>query len=589
MDVIAGMALVWAGWAIFGATCLGLGCLLLSALTYAAAKWRCGTAFWCGFAALISVLQVINLFSGIGRRASGVLIILSICGLFGYRSRIAFFDIRSAFRWKAIPLLLILLWLSNRALQAPLVDDSAIYHFSSIRWANSFPLPPGLGNLHGHLAFNQSYFLFVAFLNNFPIPGFGHNLANSLLFTAGILTILENGATLSGAIATLSLVRLQGRNQFCFRLLIGLLLPVTLFFLATCNRSNPPFISSPSPDAAIFIVEIVLTAYLLVLSFRREAPDRSATLTVMVCLACASIALKLSSLGFAAAILFCCVAFAVRHRNEFRSIRTVMLAIFTALLGAVWFVRSVVASGYLIYPLVATGLPVDWKVPEPLVREEFNGIWSWARLPVDQSWKIIGSWDWVPGWLLRMADRPDILAPLGLIAVCVLSWLVAGRRSLSPGDSSFGYLNGLFGVGLTSLAFWFWNAPDPRFLGASLWVFVLWTVGATVYLSPPETLPRISRIIVFLFWAGVVACFVRNGLALTISTGDKYAQPIPTPELTSRMTQSGLVVYTPLPGSHCWDGKLPCTPFFYPQLRLRGHSLADGFYMDESSDHAPGF
>jgi hypothetical protein len=584
MHVIAGMALVWAGWAIFGATCLGLGCLLLSALTYTAGKWRCGTAFWCGFAALILVLQVINLFSGIGRRASGALIILGICGLFVYISRIAFFDFRSAFRWKAIPLLLILLWLSNRALRAPLVDDSGIYHFSSIRWANTFPLPPGLGNLHGHLAFNQSYFLFVAFLNNFPIPGFGHNFANSLLFTAGILTIFENGATLSGAIATLSLVRLQGRNQLCFSLLIGLLLPVTLFFLATCNRSNPPFISSPSPDAAVFIVEIVLTAYLLVFSFRRQAPDRSMILTVMVCLASASIMLKLSSLGFAAAILFCCVAFAVRHRDEFRSIRIVMLAIFTALLTGVWFVRSVVASGYLIYPIVATALPVDWKVPEALVREEFNGIWSWARLPVDQSWKIIGSWDWVPVWLLRMADRPDILTPLGLIAICAFSWLVAGRRS-PPGDSSFGYLNGLFGVGLTSLAYWFWNAPDPRFLGASLWVIVLGTVGATVYLSPPETLPRISRIIVFLFWAAVVACFARNGLALTMSTDDKFAQPIPTPELTSRTTQSGLVVYTPLPGSHCWDGKLPCTPFFHPQLRLRGHSLGDGFYIDQAPDY----
>jgi hypothetical protein len=308
-----------------------------------------------------------------------------------------------------------------------------------------------------------------------------------------------------------------------------------------------------------------------------------------VCLASASIALKLSSLAFAAATLFYCVAFAVRHRDEFRSIRTVMLAFFTALLTGVWFVRSAVASGYLIYPLVATGLPVDWKVPESLVREEFNGIWGWARLPVDQSWKIIGSWDWVPGWLLRMADRPDILGPLGLIAICVFSWLVAGRRSLPPGDSSFGYLNGLSGVGLTSLAFWFWNAPDPRFLGASLWVIVLGTVGVTVYVSPPETLPRISRMIVFLFWAGVVACFVRNGLALTMSTGDKFAQPIPTPELTGRMTQSGLVVCTPLPGSYCWDGKLPCTPFFYPQLKLRGHSLADGFCIDESSDHAPGF
>jgi hypothetical protein len=587
MYVLAGMAMVWAGWAIFGATCVGLGSLLLLVLTCATGKWRCGTAFWCGFAALIFILQVTNLFSGIGPRTSAVLTIVGLCGLFVYYSRIAFFDIRSTFHWNAIPLLCILVWLSNRALQTPLVDDSGIYHFSSIRWANTFPLPPGLGNLHGHLAFNQSYFLFVAFLNNFPIPGFGHNLANSLLFAAGILTIFENGGTMLGSIGTLSLVRLQGRNQFCFRLLLSLLLPVTLFFLATCNRSNPPFISSPSPDAAVFVVEIVLAAYLLDLSFRRDGVDRSTTLTAIVCLASASITLKLSSLGFAAATLFCCVALAVRHRNEFGSIRAVVLATFAAVLATVWVIRSVVASGYLIYPLVVTGVPVDWKVPEHLVHDEFNGIWGWARLPVYQSWKIIGSWNWLPGWLLRMADRPDIVAPLGLIAVCGFCWLFARKHSVPSGDSPVG--SSLFVVGLTSLAYWFWNAPDPRFLGASLWVIVLWAVGKTVYLSPPENLPRISRIIVFLFWASVVACFVRNGLALTISTGDKFAQPIPTPALTRRTTRSGLVVYTPLPGSYCWDWKLPCTPFFRPQLRLRGHSLANGFYIDETTDRAPDF
>ena len=589
MHVIAGMAIIWAGWAIFGAACIGLGSLLLRVLTVATGRWRCGTAFWCGFVTLIFVLQITNLFSGIGLRTSAALTVLGFCGLFICRARIAFASFRGIAVWNAIGLILILAWLSNRALQAPLVDDSGIYHFSSIHWANNFALPPGLGNLHGHLAFNQSYFLFVAFLNNFPIPGFGHNLANSLLFAAGILTICENGARFSGAIATLALVRLQGRNQFCFRILLGLLLPVTLFFLATCNRSNPPFISSPSPDAAIFIVEMVLTAYLLELLIPRQGVDRSTALTVGVCLAFASIALKLSSLGFAGATLFCCVALAVRHPNDFSSVRAISLTIFVAVLAVVWVLRSVVASGYLVYPLPVTGLPVDWKIPEHLVRDEFNGIWGWARLPVYQSWKIIGSWNWLPGWLVRMADRPDIVAPLGLIFVCLLFWIFAGKRSLPPGDLSSGYLNALLGVGLTSLAYWFWNAPDPRFLGASLWVIVLWAVGTTVYSSPPEKLPKISRVIVFLFWASVVACFVRNGLALTISTGDKFAQPIPKSVLTSQSTRSGLVVYTPVPGDYCWDGKLPCTPFFRPQLRLRGRSLAHGFYIDETLDQAPDF
>ncbi|MBV9297388.1 MAG: hypothetical protein JO066_00280 [Verrucomicrobia bacterium] len=589
VEVIAGMAMVWFGWVIFAAAFLGLGSLLLRILTPRGARWDCSQAFWCGFVTLILVLQVTNLFSGIGPRTTACIIALGFCAYFLHRSRLTFLDFRTVSHWQLLLLLLALVWLSNRALQAPLLDDSGIYHFSSIRWANELPLPPGVGNLHGHLAFNQSYFLFVAFLNNFPIVGFGHNLANSLLFSAGMLTIFQQSATWS-ATPPLSVASLH-RSRFCFGILRRLLMPITLFFLATCNRSNPPFISSPSADAAIFIVEVVLTAFLLELlaSQNNSGSDHSTKLTAIICLAFALITLKLSGLGFVAATLVSVLAFVLRNRSGFSSVKVIKLLVFAAMLIVTWIVRSVIASGYLVYPLAATGLPVDWKVPEHLVRDELNAIVGWARLPVAQSWKIIGTWDWVRGWLLRMADRPDIVAPLGLIFICGICWSFFGVRSLRQTDSSVRSLNSLLGVGLISLAFWFWSAPDPRFLGASLWIIVLWAVGTTIDLSWPDNRTKISRMIVLLFWVSVILTFVRNGLALTTSTGGKWAQSIPPPVLTARTTRSGLVVHTPLPGGYCWDGKLPCTPFFRPQLKLRGNSLAEGFYLDESIDQAPDF
>ena len=90
----------------------------------------------------------------------------------------------------------------------------------------------------------------------------------------------------------------------------------------------------------------------------------------------------------------------------------------------------------------------------------------------------------------------------------------------------------------------------------------------TLNLSSPEKRSNISRMFIFLFWVSVILAFVRNGLALTTSTGGKLAQSIPTPALATRTTRSGLVVYTPLPVGYCWYGKLPCTPFFRPQLKL---------------------
>jgi len=131
-------------------------------------------------------------------------------------------------------------------------------------------LPPGLGNLHGRLAFNQSYFLYVAFLNNFPVVGFGHNLANSLLLAAAILTPCEKS--------------LRYQPGELFGLLNRLLIPFTLFFCVMCHRSNPPLISSPTPDGAVFAVEIVLIALLLefLARYRITEVDKQSTLVAIV-------------------------------------------------------------------------------------------------------------------------------------------------------------------------------------------------------------------------------------------------------------------------------------------------------------------
>ena len=575
MLTIIGMAMVWMGWLLFAGTFLGLGSLLLGNLTDAVGKWRFTTAFWCGFALLIFVLQITNLFSGIGPRTSASLIAVGLCGLFIHRSRFALVDFLPL--WKPILLLVCLVWLSNRALHAPIYDDSGIYHFSSIRWANQMPLVPGLGNLHGRLAFNQSYFLFVAFLNNFPMAGFGHNLANSLLLSAGMLTVFEMSAA--------------SEPDNVFGTLIRLLLPITLFFVATCHRSNAPVISSPSPDAAVFTVEIVLTA--LLLDFLRcpeiAKIDHSTTMAAIVCLASVSVSLKLSALAFVGATLVSAIALAVRQRGWFSTLKTTVLSGFAVLFGGIWIIRSVLASGYLVYPLTASGLPVDWKIPEHLVRDELNGIRGYARLPSNHWSEATGSWGWFPQWLVRMADRPDIIAPLGLISVCLICWRFFDGRSLRQIPSSAKPLSCLLGIGLISLAFWFWNAPDARFLGVALWIMLLAIVGIALDSITPERRAAMSRVVFFLFWLSVVLCFVRNGLALTISTEGKLAQPIPTPVLTTRITRSGLVVHTPLPGSYCWDGALPSTPYFRSQLKLRGSSLAKGFFIDESIEQAPDF
>jgi hypothetical protein len=575
MGVIAGMFAVWVGWLLFGGAFVGLGCVVLRVSTDPTSKWGISTAFWSGFSVTISILQVSNLFSGIGLRTTMALVGLGLGCLCLHFSRLFSIDLRKLSGWKIFLLLLALVWLSNRALQAPLLEDSGIYHFSSIQWANRLPLPPGLGNLHGRLAFNQSYFLFVAFLNSFPVVGFGHNLANSLLLAAAILTPCEKS------------LRYQPRELF--GLLNRLLIPFTLFFCAMCHRSNPPFISSPTPDGAVFAVEIVLIALLLefLARYRITEVDTNSTLVAIVCLAAVAITLKLSTLLFAGTIVVSAVTVAVRFR--IRRWTTMLALAFAAFVILFWVMRAVIASGYLIYPIPSTGLPVDWKIPEHLVVDEVNSIGAWARLPYHPWREVIGSWNWIPAWFLRITDRPDTIAVLGLICVTLAYFVLPRKASRQRPDSAIGSISVILGTGLFSLIFWFLSAPDPRFLGAVLWIVLLGVVGFVFdAVSLPQQI-KLSQILLLLSWIAVVLCFGRNGLALTSSTSGELAQSMTKPDLLKGITGSGLTIYTPALGDECWDAPLPCTPYFRPQLRLRGKSLSEGFYLDESGDRAPDF
>jgi len=133
------------------------------------------------------------------------------------------------------------------------------------------------------------------------------------------------------------------------------------------------------------------------------------------------------------------------------------------------------------------------------------------------------------------------------------------------------------------------SAPDPRFLGAVLWIVLLGVVGLVFDGVLIEQLTRLSKMLVLLSWIAVALCFARNGLALTHSTQGKLAESMAKPDLRRAITGSGLTIYTPAQGDECWDAPLPCTPYFRPQLKLRGKSLSEGFYLDESAVRAPDF
>src|SRR5262245_35640634 len=82
-------------------------------------------------------------------------------------------------------------WIASRSMLPPTNVDSGGYHFNAIRWINAFPIVPGLGNLHGRLAFNESFFPYAAALNFYPFFEHGRSLANSFLLLLTIVSFVQ--------------------------------------------------------------------------------------------------------------------------------------------------------------------------------------------------------------------------------------------------------------------------------------------------------------------------------------------------------------------------------------------------------------
>jgi hypothetical protein len=172
-----------------------------------------------------------------------------------------------------------------------------------------------------------------------------------------------------------------------------------------------------------------------------------------------------------------------------------------------------------------------------------------------------------------------VQAPL-FLAVLALVTLIIFRLRQEPGRPSL--LRGFTLVAIGSLGFWFFTAPDPRFLGATVWIL---GISLTALAIPPRaSRARIGALV--LFWLTPIYGLIRVGYEAVRVPPEYLTQPVPNVLMRTKQTTSGLKVLVPVTGNQCWDAPLPCTPYFRPQLRQLGSGLGDGFWLDESAGRA---
>ena len=330
------------------------------------------------------------------------------------------------------------------------VFDSLYYHQQNIRWNEEYAVVPGLGNIEHRFGFNSNYLLLSAIFSFRFIFGEAVYGLQALVLVVIICWIIQEIIQSGYEIRRVMLLLVFTGYIFIF----GYTLTAT------------------STDAIPNIVAFYLIAKLLLLS---EPLKRKALLLVVVPVSMITFKLSMIGLGFISLYIAYILV------KEYRYKDVILTVGISFLIVALWCIRNVIITGYLVFPLNEIDLfSVDWKMPEAVAIEERDFILTCGILALKDVWVFLNIFaDHISlkgiithdGVYLSMAAS-IILSPF-VVLYCLLK-----KKYLGKGI----YLAYLVLVSLVLI--WYKGGPDPRFLGGVLFAFVFFT--AFLLLSTKE-------------------------------------------------------------------------------------------------------
>lgn len=428
--------------------------------------------------------------------------------------------------------------LLTKAMQVPGNFDSGLYHFASIRWANEYAAVPGLGNLHGRLAFNQSIFDLYALLNFFPLWNKGYALGFLLIMLLTGITIFE--------------AHLEGYAGGWWALLI-----CSIALASTIGQLPSP---TPDPIIALLQISIFVTLLGVLLEQDQNGLKASSHFAALFCLCTLICTVKLSSIVFALLMLIVGTLHAYRQQIIAKRLTLYCTALCAALIVS-HVLHGIVTSGVPFYPSsLGTGLELDWQVLPEKIRNELDWVYSWARNPHQDPALVLGNWRWLKSWIIHLLPIAAwVYFGLSALFIGLYFFTKAGQTKLLTNR-----LQLLYVPLVLSILFWFFTAPDWRFLGSIPQLFLAvtgWILFSSQAKMPERINMKLSQPIFWLAPALLLACVKLLPLNLT------GWQAIPQAVLEKKVTRSGLSVWVPANGqTQCWDGPIPCTPYFNENL-----------------------
>ena len=639
MSVLLTLA-VLCTWIVIAIGLAATGTLFLDRLGGMEPGWRHAYySIWTGFALTIAGLLLWNFFLPVNAVATVTFAVSAALALIVERRWFSAL-MKLPFSWRfAAAAFAFAAWTANHALAAAFSYDDYVYEFQAIRWYHDFRVIPGLANVDGPIGFNNSHHLFAALLSVGLWKGQVNHIFNGLFIVLAsvycLYAVWEIAKGTSGS-----------AQKYLFPAL--LICPCAGLVEFGVNGS---LLATLKADAFVAAATVVLCCLFLEWTSAtpgtRESEILAAT-TLMIGAVIPSV--KISALAHCGLLVVFVIGRLLTVKRGLKSGRAVIGALAVATVLAICVpIRGTILSGYALYPMTALRLNVDWRVPIAFVESERAVTTSFGRLQTTSDPLLLSGWQWTGNWarFVVTTEPVNIVLPLVLMLICVPMLFVPkqGNPPDTPnGRQPWWAYAAVAGAILASLAVWFIESPQTRFIYGQPWILfaaiLCWgverrygkwswkpfAIGLAMALPLAAllllhfTLPSSRiRVLVLLAFAGmwiVLFAMPRANkprllallclLPVLYQYGERAAGNLATrhfadlssmvwanttqlwnpaiQNISADRTRSGLTVYESL--YNVFDSPIPNTQYFNPFLELRTSRIEDGFRISNDINSA---
>ena len=536
--------------------------------------------------------QVFSLFAGVGIAANILMLCACVAIAYKYRREI-FLKLRSLARVldstnSTYIYIIVFLVMAFGASEGIMHYDTGLYHAQAIHWIEKYGIVKGLGNLHLRLAYNSAAFPLTA-LYSFSFTGKSYHVMS------GFFALLL-------AWQCIDLRDIARRRHPVVPDFARLL---AIYYLFTIYDE----MVSPASDYFVTCLIFYIIIHWLDLNVSKEkAFVPYAFLSMVIVYA---ITIKLSAAAFL--ILMVKPIKLLIEEKEYGRRKAFFICFgFCLLIAIPFFIRNIILSGWLIYPVTAIDLfNFSWEIPKGTAEYDAREIAVYGRGYTDVTQYDIPYSQWVPQWFKNLGTTNKIMLIGDAISfVIYVIWAVAlfiiNRRQayhkkhgiaekktkLSKGDvfklsrrrriSMSDFLWVEFTC-FAALLFWFTSAPLVRYGAMFIWLPVTLMFGKLFMAFYNRALTGRFENISYRAIIIVSLLFIAyKGIRVIVMEMPTYdinclisQQDYETFE-TDSYKVNGITFYYPVEGDRAGYDPFPSAPT-QGGFELRGSRLKDGF------------